>query len=179
MTEEESEPLDNSDAEPSRRVVRSTKLLAVFQNGLAVGWRMAVPECFRAALDIRLTPRIVAKEVVMTWTQGRMFAFKEGDTLYNVLSPEGDWSLRLATLELCVQVQRAAPARYVGRRFDPGSVNFSVLRPNTERTGVVVDGNAIECSQHAFVDFLRTGSVSAIGRGQVMLLPTGATSDEP
>ncbi|MDM8565857.1 hypothetical protein QUF74_09415 [Candidatus Halobeggiatoa sp. HSG11] len=46
----------------ARRDDRGYALIANFVNGFALGWKMAVPETFKEALDIKLTPRIFAKK---------------------------------------------------------------------------------------------------------------------
>lgn len=143
------------------RFRRSKDLIAFFKDGYATGWRMAVPEAFKAALDIRLTARIVNNVSVKAWTQGRMFAFERGDTLYDAKHVSEDWIDGLKRLTIGVQVTRSKPARYENGRFDPGVVVFRVLRKNAANTGLV-EAEILECSQEAFVSFLRTGVVKAV-----------------
>lgn len=164
-----SEPTDaTAPRSSSKREKRSTSLIARFDaGGFAVGWKMAVSEAFKPALDIRRTQRMVNKEPVLTWTQGHLFAFHEGDTIYD--SRREDWTERLKELQLVVQVLRGKPVRYVEGLIDPGSVLFRVLRPNAERTAVI-EGEILECSQQAFVRFLQAGKVDAIGTGEITLL---------
>jgi hypothetical protein len=72
---------------------RSTDLSVNFHEGYAAEWFMAVPEWFRAPLDIELTPRVSKDPVTgqrstkMVWTEGRpiIYRFSVGDMLY---SPE-------------------------------------------------------------------------------------------
>jgi len=67
----------------SRRIVRSEILIAQFSGGYAAGWSFAVPEAFKEALDIRLTPKVFRKVTRQVYTQGQSFSFKQGDVLHN------------------------------------------------------------------------------------------------
>jgi len=75
------------------RKERTSDLLADFRNGFAYGWKMAVGECFRAALDMRqLSQRREGADDGEEnggeyrdncgLTQGNLFAFSAGDTIY-------------------------------------------------------------------------------------------------
>lgn len=164
-------PTDSANGEQAapRRQVRSTKLIAEFADGFAVGWKMAVSPAFKAALDIRFTQRIVRREPVMTWTQGPLFAFQAGDVLYDSRITGRDWTQTLPEFRIGVQVVHASPVRYLRGRLDPGAVKFRVMRPDAERA-TILECETIECSQHSFVEFLRTGVVDAIDVGKVDLL---------
>lgn len=59
----------------ARRDDRGYALIANFVDGFALGWKMAVPESFKEALDIKLTPRKFAGKTEMLWTQGRIYDF--------------------------------------------------------------------------------------------------------
>jgi len=85
---------------------RSTILIANFDSGFALGWKMAVPNVFRKSLDIRFLSRVydgVAQEV---WTQGTYFDFKEGDTVYDSQKAYNsiNWGESLKHLKISVQV---------------------------------------------------------------------------
>ena len=95
------------------REERSLIPIAVFVNGFAAGWKMAVPGAFKDALDIKLTQRIVGGKKQMVWTQGRVFDFKEGDTIHDVHTPFAVWREALEQLTLMVQVLQALPSAYV------------------------------------------------------------------
>lgn len=92
---------------------RGYALIANFIDGFALGWKMAVPEAFKEALDIKLTPRIFEKKKEMLWTQGRLYDFHEGDTIYDTRQAYKEWGEALKHLKLCVQVQFASSSGYV------------------------------------------------------------------
>ncbi|MCP5149766.1 MAG: hypothetical protein H6982_03365 [Chromatiales bacterium] len=92
---------------------RSYALIANFEGGFAKGWRMAVPEAYKDALDIKLTPRTTAGKTTMLWTQGRGYAFQSGDIIHNCQEAYGEWGKALEKLELSVQVLDAKSGGYV------------------------------------------------------------------
>lgn len=92
---------------------RGYALIANFIDGFALGWKMAIPEAFKDALDIKLTPRKLAGKTEMILTQGRIYTFKKGDTLYDTKHAYQEWGEALKILKLSVQVQHAIPSGYV------------------------------------------------------------------
>ena len=97
----------------ARRDDRGYALIANFEDGFALGWKMAVPESFKEALDIKLTSRKFAGKTEMLWTQGRIYDFHEGDTLYDKKEAYQEWGKALKKLTLCVQVQYAESSSYI------------------------------------------------------------------
>lgn len=97
----------------ARRDDRGYALIANFVDGFALGWKMAVPEPFKEALDIKLTPRIFSKKKEMLWTQGRLYDFHEGDTIYDTTQAYKEWGEALKHLKIGVQVQFASSSGYV------------------------------------------------------------------
>lgn len=97
----------------ARRDDRGYALIANFVEDFALGWKMAVPEAFKEALDIKLTPRMFAGRKEMLWTQGRLYDFHEGDTIYDTSQAYEKWEEALKHLKLGVQVQLASPSGYV------------------------------------------------------------------
>jgi hypothetical protein len=95
-----------------KREQRSETLIARFVKGFAAGWRMAVPEVFKEALDISYTSKMRNKREYYTWTQGVFFNFKQGDILYD--SPEAyeAWNSPSDKISLMVQVEMAYPVAY-------------------------------------------------------------------
>ena len=89
-----------------REDARSPVVVAEFVEGYVLGWRMAVSESFREALDIRFTPRIAGDVKEMIWTQGQCFSFREGDMLHAAIG---------APRKLTVQVPRTSDACFVER----------------------------------------------------------------
>lgn len=72
-----------------RSVPRTETLIAIFENGHAVGWKFYVKEVFKEALDIRFTPITVNQHSFNTWTQGYNFSFKDGDIISS--HDSSDW----------------------------------------------------------------------------------------
>lgn len=105
----------------------------------AAGWHFCVRPSFRAAIDVKWTPRKVGKKTVMKWTQGSWFHFKEGDTIYDSPLAYLPWDLN--NFNLCIEVTTATPAQppnSSGREErDPGSVFFEVSIPNATRDQLV------------------------------------------
>ena len=97
----------------ARRDDRGYALIANFEDEFALGWKMAVPEAFKEALDIKLTPRMFAGKKEMLWTQGRLYDFHEGDAIYNTRQAYEEWGEALKHLKLGVQVQFASSSGYV------------------------------------------------------------------
>lgn len=97
----------------ARRDDRGYALIVNFVDGFALGWKMAVPEAFKEALDIKLTPRIFAKKKEMLWTQGRLYDFHEGDTIHDTTQAYKKWGEALKHLKISVQVQFASSSGYV------------------------------------------------------------------
>ena len=97
----------------ARRDDRGYALIANFVDGFALGWKMAVPEGFKEALDIKLTPRIFAKKKEMLWTQGRLYDFHEGDTFHDTVQAYGEWKEALKHLKISVQIQFTSSSGYV------------------------------------------------------------------
>lgn len=87
---------------------RSTELLWDFESGEAKGWAFQAGRWFRDALDIKYTPRSVARKVLYEWTQGGLFDFKVGYT-----TESRGWLLELGDRSgpAMLQVLEARPAQ--------------------------------------------------------------------
>lgn len=66
-----------------REARRSSALIANFKNGYAVGWRFAVKDIFKDALDIKLTNVTYDGKEYQVWTQGTSYQFHRGDVFYS------------------------------------------------------------------------------------------------
>jgi hypothetical protein len=97
----------------ARRDRRSNVLIAIFVEGFALGWKMAIPESFKDALDIKLTPRVLAGKTEMIWTQGPIYNFHEGDTFYDTKLAYTEWEKALKHLKLCIQVQSVSSSGFI------------------------------------------------------------------
>ena len=98
-----------------------------FEGGFAVGYTFAVPECFREALE---------KD-----------KFAEGDVFYDHRKAyEVAWGEALSHISVSLQV----------RDNLAGMVRFSILRPNSGRTGLVV-AEERRVTAEEFGEILRMG----------------------
>lgn len=168
---------------------RSRNPVADFANGYAVGWAMAVGECFRAALDIAWTEKTKKGETsVWLWTQGAEYNFQVGDTLHDIpMSLDVDWQSASVGLRLTVQVIAAHPAAWLDpvpddfedfgeksekrisfRRY-PGRITFQEYRPIKDARQLSVK-KIFDCTQDAFVWFLMTGIINTLDGGSICLL---------
>ena len=119
---------------------------------------MCVPQFFNDALDIKQTERVKNKKKTLVWTQGSSFSFKIGDTLYDTPNAYRVWSEALKSINLCIQVKTTSSAGSTegdSGRF-PGSVTFTILTPNKDRSKIVERGEHI-MTQDDFVRFLISG----------------------
>jgi hypothetical protein len=139
------------------KIFRSRKLVADFQDGFALGWKMAVGEWFRPALDISLDWRGKKEARYQVWTQGQMYRFTEGDVVYDCrLAYLAPWFSALQRIKIAVQVVAASPCVFEGKSLGTGFVRAQVYIPGPGRETLVKD-RVITCDQHEFVRFLKTG----------------------
>lgn len=143
--------------EKATRANRLTDLLKDPFAETAEGWYMCVPSCFNDALDIKQTDRVVNKKKTLVWTQGSLFDFNPGDTIYDTPDAYKVWSEALKHINLCVQIATASSAGQGegGTRF-PGSVTLAFFTPNPTRTSIVERGT-YSMTQDDFVRFLIEG----------------------
>lgn len=137
---------------------RGYALIANFADGFALGWKMAVPEAFKEALDIKLTPRMFAKKKEMLWTQGRLYSFHEGDTIHDSKQAYDEWGKLLEYLKLSVQVQSASSSSYVNYEvIEVQDKELEIVRQKgkSKPKEEVVDGLVIKRQRidHGFVCF--------------------------
>lgn len=137
---------------------RGYALIANFEDGFALGWKMAVPEVFKEALDIKLTPRMFAKKKEMLWTQGRLYNFHEGDTIYDNKQAYDEWGRALEYLKLSVQVQSASSSSYMNYEvIEVQNKELEIVRRKgkSKPKKEVVDGLVIKRQRidHGFVRF--------------------------
>jgi len=139
---------------------RETRLIADFVNGYAVGWFMAVKECYRNQLDIKLTERKKNKKSFLEWTQGPYFCFAEGDLFYDTPKAYNKWEQALKVIKKACQITSATPT-VVDRNKNivEGMVNLTMYKPNKKTTSLVAIRD-YKVSQREFVDFLKTGELN-------------------
>jgi len=126
---------------------RGYALIANFNRGYASGWRMAVSESYKDALDIKLTPRRFGGKTEMLWTQGRGYDFHVGDTIHDCEEAYGNWGEALAVIQLSVQVISASSGGYVVAETIQTSakdLEISVQQGKGSAKPQVVDGLTIK-----------------------------------
>lgn len=113
----------------SRSDERGYALIANFEDGFAIGWKMAVSESFKDALDIKLTPRIFKKNKYNFLTQGKLYSFKEGDTIHSSKRAyeEELWENSLKHIQISVQVDSSQNSKYVTyEKIDVSGENITI-----------------------------------------------------
>jgi hypothetical protein len=147
---------------------RSTELIATFEDGFAIGWHMAVRECFKEELDIKLTDRIKQNISYTEWTQGSYFCFSEGQILYDSKQGYSNWHDAMANINIACQIVEAKPnmpEKFVNEitgknnfRLSEGYVKFVLFKPNADRNKLT-DVAEYHMTQNQFVRFLRFGDL--------------------
>jgi hypothetical protein len=143
--------------EPGRR---HTNLIANFINGYADGWFMAVKECYRNELDIKLTERKKNKQSYFEWTQGPYLSFAEGHLFYDTPKSYRKWGQALKAIKIACQITSATPT-ILGKNkiLVEGTVTFTIYKPDKEFTSLIA-GKEYKLSQREFVNFLKTGELN-------------------
>ena len=147
---------------------RSTELIAIYETGFAIGWHMAVRECFKEELDIKLTDRKKEKKTYREWTQGPYYCFSEGQVFYDSKEAYSNWHNALAKINTACQILEARPnmpEKYVNEitgknnfRISEGYVKFVLFKPNADRNKLTADAE-YHMSQNKFVKFLQYGDL--------------------
>jgi hypothetical protein len=147
---------------------RSANLIAIFIDGFANSWYLAIKESFKMELDIKLTERKKNKLSYYEWTQGPYFCFSEGQLIYDTREAYTCWEDALKNVTLACQVVAAKPNIPIkidndatGKpeyRVLDGYVQFLLFRPDDKRTKLI-PYVGYNLSQNKFVNFLRTGEL--------------------
>jgi len=139
---------------------RETRLIADFVNGYAVGWFMAVKECYQNQLDIKLTERKKNKQSSLEWTQGPYFCFTEGHLFYDTPKAYNKWEQALKAIKKACKITSATPTTIDrNKNLVEGVVNFTTYKPNKKATSLIAIRD-YKVSQREFVDFLKTGRLN-------------------
>ena len=144
----------------AKKEIRSKELMADFSKGYADGWKFIVRPCNYESLDIRRQKTLL--------TQGVIYNFSRGQIFYDTIVAYDVWRKALQKINLSLQIDSVTSSssfpivEWVGERFmrqdKPvyGIVNFSVYKPNIERTRL--EKVAIySCRQNEFVELLKMG----------------------
>lgn len=121
----------------------------------SVGWAIPVPEAFRDALDIQLSPR----KGGAVWTQGvpPQYQFAGGALLYDPPEARGMvWGEAVRLLRRTIQITSAVPDALDGEEIQSGSVAY---RLDHYENSKVVTSEQAEVTQRGFVELLRSGVV--------------------
>ncbi|MEJ2105020.1 MAG: hypothetical protein P8X47_10650 [Ignavibacteriaceae bacterium] len=90
---------------------RSLILIANFINGYTTDFKFELPESFRDALDIKLTPKTILGKTENLYTQGRNYSFKDGDVIHNTKDAYLlEWGEALRTIKYSIQIIMARDA---------------------------------------------------------------------
>jgi hypothetical protein len=178
----------------------------VFHRGYSVGWHFVLPEAFKEALDIRLTPRVSGGKNFDILTQGRGFNFKVGDVLYDTRKAyELAWENALRHIGHSVQVEAAepttietkkeykttCPVKYLENGKERvlegmlslkrtrtlfGRVKFTLFKP-VDGQSKIEPVKTFETDQERFVLFLQTGVLRS-KNNEVFSLARRPSTDE-
>jgi hypothetical protein len=116
-------------------------------------WFFYLPPAFNEALDIKQD----STRIRGAWSQGGLFAFRAGDTIYDTSEGYLTWRLALPKISMCIKVLSAKEVSYTAKQErDPGYVKFSIMIPTEEGQAL---REACQCnkSQDDFVEFLICG----------------------
>jgi hypothetical protein len=139
---------------------RHTNLIANFVNGYADGWFMAVKECYRNQLDIKLTERKKNKQTYLEWTQGPYFSFAEGHLFYDTPKAYKKWEQALKVIKKACKITSATPTILDrNKNLVEGTVNFTMYKPDKQNMSLIAVRD-YKVSQGGFVDFLKTGQLN-------------------
>jgi hypothetical protein len=139
---------------------RHTNLIANFVNGYADGWFMAVKECYRNQLDIKLTERKKNKQSYLEWTQGPYFSFAEGHLFYDTPKAYKKWEQALKVINKACKITSATPTILDrNKNLVEGTVNLTMYKPD-EKAKSLIAVRDYKVSQKEFVNFLKTGQLN-------------------
>jgi hypothetical protein len=139
---------------------RHTNLIANFVNGYADGWFMAVKECYRNQLDIKLTERKKDKQSYLEWTQGPYYSFAEGHLFYDTPKAYKKWGQALKAIKIACKITSATPTILdKNKNLVEGVVNFTIYKPDKECESLIA-ARDYKVSQGEFVNFLKTGRLN-------------------
>jgi hypothetical protein len=138
---------------------RHTQLIADFVDGYADGWFMAVKECYRNQLDIKLTERKKNIQSYLEWTQGPYFSFAEGHLFYDTPKAYKKWGQALKVIKKACKITSATPTILDrNKNLVEGTVKFTMYKPDKKATSLIAIRD-YKVSQREFVDFLKTGQL--------------------
>jgi hypothetical protein len=136
---------------------RHTNLIANFVDGYVDGWFMAVKECYRNQLDIKLTERTKNKQSYLEWTQGPYFSFAEGHLFYDTPKAYKKWEQALKVIKEACKITSATPTILDrNKNLVEGTVTFTLYKPD-KKSNSLIAVKEHKLSQKEFVNFLKIG----------------------
>lgn len=128
---------------------RRENLIAIFNDGHASGWKFYVPDAFKEALDIKITPMSMNSKTITTWTQGHAYSFKIGDSIYS--HPHNDWKKFLLNKEgLVLSVRYANPSGFVENQKIEGLFSGSYYQSKTRNSATEIENGNISVSSYIY-----------------------------
>lgn len=147
------------------KTFRDEKLLAEIKNNEFENthWAYKVPFYFKDALDIkygeRVKPELNRKKKGSEewkenyWSQGILFNFKEGDTIYHQNGKS------------CIQIKKSIPVSFENGILNKGTVIFYEYSVDENGKYKMVNAdNKKHCNQIEFLELLITGDKSKFGK---------------
>jgi hypothetical protein len=132
-----------------KSLTRRENLIAIFENGFAVGWKFQVPDVFKEALDIRLTPVSVHKQQYNTWTQGHSYSFHRGDSIKSHAYAE--WKDFLNTEgAVSLSIKYCSPAGFVENVRLSGEFTGMLYSSKSTKSAKKIDNQTINASNYIY-----------------------------
>ncbi|EGU39436.1 hypothetical protein [Vibrio scophthalmi] len=131
-----------------RELGRRENLIALFHEGSALGWKFHVPDVFREALDIKLTPISIQNNTISTWTQGHAYSFQRGDSIGSVSTK--DWNNFLQQDGILLQIAYSNPAGFEENKRIEGKFTGSFYQSKTHKSSRQLNDSQIEVSSYVY-----------------------------
>lgn len=132
-----------------KSLARRENLIAIFKDGFAVGWKFQVPEVFKEALDIRLTPVSMHKQSYNTWTQGHSYSFQRGDSIKSHAYTEWKDFLNIEEA-VSLSVKYCSPAGFVENVRLNGEFTGVFYSSKSTKSAKKVDNQIINVSNYIY-----------------------------
>lgn len=156
--------MESTDQKTTKRLKRSEEVPVKFdpETGLAIGWVFGVSTAFKAALDIKPTPRVKLHPTregvkietsVETVGAPQLYSFSAGDVFHGpALTQNRTWTDHLEGPSTSLQIQKATP--------DTGKEKGTVtLEITTYQAGSIENKTTETMSQSALATLLESGVV--------------------
>jgi len=154
--------MESTSQETTKRMRRSEEVPVIFdpETGLAIDWAFGVSTAFKAALDIKQTPRVKphpTREGVKIETSvetvgvPQLYSFSAGDIFHTpALTQNRPWADHLEGPSTSLQIQNATP----DSAKEKGTVSLEII---TYHQGAITSKKTETMTQAAFAAVLQTG----------------------